>query len=154
MKTYLIAICAGAAMMLGGCAASIEATRPLPTDLGELAAEHPPRSEIVNRFGPPIDVASEQGQSCDVYQLWVHGYKTRSAKVALATGEVFADVLPFDEVPMLVSEVNRNHEDHRIVHMCYASDGRLQHITELPPNTELPSPKLETASAGEQVSSR
>ena len=86
MVTILILSASG----LFGCSPVMEATRPNPVDIGQLAVGES-RAEAEAELGPPVCTITDRGKSCDIYKLYTHGLNGVE-KGAIAVGEAAADV--------------------------------------------------------------
>jgi hypothetical protein len=117
MVTILILSASG----LFGCSPVMEATRPNPVDIAQLAVGES-RAEAEAELGPPVSTITDWGKSCDIYKLYTHGLNGVE-KGAIAVGEAAADVftLGLAEVVLTPAEAATQNERH-VVMLCYAND--------------------------------
>lgn len=117
----LLALILLAACGLQACSPVMEATRPNPVDLGQLAVGES-RAVVEAELGPPVSSITDRGKSCDIYKLYTHG-PGPVEKAAIAVVEAAADVftLCLAEVILTPAEAATQNERH-VVMVCYAND--------------------------------
>lgn len=117
------------AATVAGCSVYMEATRPTPVDLAQFQAGQS-RDQVVEAIGTPTGTTNESdGDSCDSYQLYTHGYGA-GGKAGLAVLEGAADVFTLgiaEAVTTPVEGATRN-EKHPVL-FCY-KDGKLARLSE------------------------
>jgi hypothetical protein len=101
----------------------LEATRPTPVDLRQLAVGEE-RNKVIQTLGAATGTVTNNNDACDVYQLYTRG-PDNASKAALATGEAVSDVLTLGlaEVVWTPVEVGTRNQRHTVV-ICY--DGHQQ----------------------------
>jgi len=138
------------AMLLGcGCSPVMEATRPSPVDVGQLAVGES-RAEVEAELGPPVSNVTNRGKSCDIYKLYTHG-PNGVEKGAIAVGEAAADVvtLGLAEILLTPAEAATQNERH-VVMVCFSDDSddaRLKTVRESGGSTQGGGEVLESPSA-------
>jgi hypothetical protein len=112
-----------------GCSVYMEATRPTPVDLTQFQAGQS-RDAVVESIGTPIGTTNESdGDSCDSYQLYTHGYGA-GGKAGLAVLEGAADVFTLGIAEAVTTPVEgATKNEKRPVLFCY-KDGKLARLTE------------------------
>src|SRR6266404_4833317 len=136
----LVLLCA-----ISGCSVYMEATRPTPTNLAKF---HPgdSRTSVMEQLGSPVDTSKgAEGNSCDLYLLYLRGYGT-AGKVPFAVVESAADffTLGLAEIVLSPTEaVTRN--EKRPVWFCYQNDALLS-VTPKSAESATPTPAPPTPS--------
>lgn len=125
MRVVMSTVCL---LLLTGCSAYLEATRPDPVNLQSFAIGVTTRIDVVAKLGTPTGSVPDSGHSCDVYRLYTTGPGAVS-KGAIAAGEVAADVftLGLAEVVTTPTEAATRNAEHTVL-FCYAPDNRLSAI--------------------------
>ncbi len=114
-------------LLLSGCSAYLEATRPDPVNLQNFAAGQN-RIDVVAKLGTPTGSLADGDRSCDVYKLYTTG-PGALGKGAIAAGEVAADVytLGLAEVVATPTEAATRNAQHTVL-FCYTPDNTLGEI--------------------------
>jgi hypothetical protein len=114
-------------LLLSGCSAYLEATRPDPVNLQNFAAGQS-RIDVVAKLGTPTGSVADGDRNCDVYKLYTTG-PAGLGKGAIAAGEVVADVytLGLAEVVTTPAEAATRNAQHTVL-FCYTRDNRLGEI--------------------------
>jgi hypothetical protein len=88
---WRLAAIALACVVISACAPVMEATRPTPVDLSQLAIGEK-RLDVLAALGAPVATVADGNQgSCDVYKLYTHG-PGRVGKGVVAAGEAVTDL--------------------------------------------------------------
>jgi hypothetical protein len=121
--TVLLALAGGVA----ACSPVMEAYRPDPVDLAQFKVGEP-RLDVLKALGPPSASAKDGPNSCDLYQLYIHGPDS-GGKAAIAAGEAVADVFTIGlaEVIFTPTEVATKNSKYSVT-MCYDPDEKLAAI--------------------------
>jgi hypothetical protein len=116
-------------LLLEGCGPVLEATRPDPVDISQFVPGET-RFDVVAKLGAPIATVPNNGQSCDVYQLYTRGPGS-AGKGALAAGEAVGDVLTLGlaEVVWTPVEAATRNSKHPVT-FCYDSNNKLVSVLE------------------------
>ncbi len=116
-------------LALEGCGPVLEATRPDPVDISQFVPGET-HFDVVAKLGAPIAKVPNNGQSCDVYQLYTRGPGAAS-KGALAAGEAVGDVLTLGlaEVVWTPVEAATRNSKHPVT-FCYDSSNKLVSVLE------------------------
>jgi hypothetical protein len=120
-----------AVTVLGGvsCSVYMESTRPTPVDLSEFEPGQT-RDSVLERLGSPQGTVTESdGASCDLYELYTHGYGA-GGKIPIAIAEGAADVftLGLAEVLLTPTEGVTENAKHPVT-FCY-KDQKIVRIRE------------------------
>ncbi len=131
--------------VVSGCSIYMESTRPTPTDLEKF----PPgasRTSVMEELGSPVTTSKGvDGNSCDLYLLYVTGYGI-AGKAPIVVGEAAADffTLGLAEIVLSPTEaVTRN--EKRPVWFCYQNDALLS-VTPKSAEAETPTSPTPTPS--------
>lgn len=122
-----LAIAAG----LAGCSPVMEANRPDPVDLSQFKPGED-RIDVVKVVGTPMTSVTQNGQACDIYQLYTHG-PSAGGKAAIAATEAVVDVftLGLAEVVSTPAEAATKNSKYPVT-FCYGGDGKLISVQETP----------------------
>src|SRR5215469_4778022 len=132
----LLAIAIG----LAGCSVYMEATRPTPVDLSKFQPGQE-RKAVVEQLGTPvITEAQPDGDSCDLYELFVTGHGT-ARKVATMLVEGATDVvMPAAELLWSPTQAVTRDQKHP-VWFCY-QDQKIVSVGLKPPPSASPTRSL------------
>ena len=100
------------------CSPVMEAYRPDPIDMEQFKVGET-RLEVLKVLGPPLASGKDGPNSCDLYQLYIHGPDS-GGKAAIAAGEAIADVftIGLSEVIFTPAEVATKNSKYSVT-MCY-----------------------------------
>lgn len=114
----------GLASSMVACSPVMEAYRPDPVDMTQFKVGEP-KLEVLKELGPPLASAKQGANSCDLYQLYIHG-PASGGKAAIAAGEAVTDVftLGLAEVIWTPTEVLTKNSKYPVT-MCYDPDDKL-----------------------------
>lgn len=114
-------------LLLTGCSAYLEATRPDPVNLQNFYVGMS-RIDVVAKLGTPAGSVADANQNCDVYRLYTTG-PAGVGKGAIAAGEVAADIytLGLAEIVTTPTEAATRNAQHTVL-FCYARDNTLGEI--------------------------
>ena len=134
------------AASITGCSVYVEATRPTPVDLAQFHADES-RDQVVETIGTPTGTTNESdGDSCDSYQLYTHGYGS-GGKAGLAVLEGAADVFTLGIAEAVTTPVEGATKNEKYpVLFCY-KDGKLARLSESGKPLITSEPAAETAQA-------
>jgi poly(3-hydroxybutyrate) depolymerase len=110
-----------AALCASGCSVYMEETRPEPTQLDQFQTGEN-RDAVLDKLGPPVTTADNNGASCDLYQLYLGGYG-QGGKLPIALAETAADVFTVglaEIVSTPTEEMTKNKKSP--VWFCYKKD--------------------------------
>jgi hypothetical protein len=112
---------------LAACSPVMEAYRPDPIDMTQFNTGEP-RLQVLKVLGPPLATAKDGPNSCDLYQLYIHGPGS-GGKAAIAAGEAIADVftIGLSEVVFTPTEVATKNSKYAVT-MCYDPNEKLAAI--------------------------
>jgi len=98
---------------------------------------------VLKAVGPPLTSAKQGDNSCDIYQLYVHG-PDAGGKAALAAGEAVADIFTIGlaEVIFTPAEIVTKNSKYPVT-FCYGTDDKLVSIQA----DERPAGQVDTAAA-------
>lgn len=108
----------------------MEANRPSPVDLDKFVVGQTSRMTVISEVGSPASTEKDQGNSCDVYNLYTHG-PGGAGKGFIAAGELLADIatLGLAEIIFTPTEAATKNAKHTVL-FCYDSDGKLASVRE------------------------
>lgn len=111
-------------LLLTGCSAYLEATRPDPVNLQNFYVGMT-RIDVLAKLGAPTGAVTDENQKCDIYRLYTTGPDAVS-RGAIAAGEVAADVftLGLAEVATTPTEAATRNAQHTVL-FCYTPDNKL-----------------------------
>lgn len=108
--------------IVGGCSPYMEATRPTPVDLSTFTPGES-RDSIIEQTGAPVTTTKDsQGNTCDLYLLYITGYGN-PVKVPLAILEGAADFFSGGLAEIILSpteSITRN--EKKRVWFCFKND--------------------------------
>jgi hypothetical protein len=122
------ALAAATISAAASCSVYMESTRPTPVDMSQFDPGQT-RDSVLERLGAPQDTITESdGSSCDVYELYTHGYGA-GGKIPIAIAEGAADVvtLGLAEVLLTPTEGVTKNAKHPVT-FCY-KDQKIVRIT-------------------------
>ena len=140
--------------LIPGCSVYMEATRPTPVNLTQFEPGRA-RDAVIEQLGAPTGTTSEaNGASCDLYQLYTHGYGA-GGKVPIALLEGAADVFTLGLAEVVTTPVEGATQNQRHpVTFCY-KDARLARISEsgqqIVPGDSTTAPASATPAANDSV---
>src|SRR5438552_3586183 len=119
LKSAYILFSAGL-LAITGCSPIMEATRPDPVDLSQLAVGEK-KVDVVAALGAPTATLKDETDPCDVYKLYTRGLGGVGRGVA-AAGEAATDVLTLGltEVLWTPIEAGTRNKRHTVL-ICYDS---------------------------------
>jgi hypothetical protein len=119
----IIAVC----FAISGCSPAAEMRRPDPTDLSKFNIGDK-RTDVTAQIGLPITTNPDDGNLCDMYQLYISGPST-AGKAGIALLEGVADVATLGLAEALLTPVEvATHSTKYTVIMCYGKDDRIVSI--------------------------
>jgi hypothetical protein len=120
----------------------MEASRPDPVDLAQFTPGES-HLDVLKVVGPPLTSAKQADNSCDIYQLYVHGPDS-GGKAALAAGEAVVDIFTIGlaEVIFTPAEIATKNSKYPVT-FCYGADDKLVSIQA----DERPAGQVDTAAA-------
>lgn len=122
MRKLMMSLVSG--FLLCSCSAVMEANRPDPVDINQFAIGEK-RINVIAAIGTPLGTEKDDGNSCDIYKLYIHG-PDGAGKGVIAAGEVVADVftLGLTEIVFTPVEAGTSAEKHAVV-FCYDKSNKL-----------------------------
>ena len=121
MKRVMAPAVAGVA---AGCSPFMEANRPEPVDLSQFSTGQS-HLQIIKVLGPPLTTVKDNGNNCDLYQLYIYG-PDGGGKAVIAAGEAVADVftLGLSEIIFTPTEAVTRNSKYPVA-MCYGANDQL-----------------------------
>lgn len=115
-------------LLLTGCSAYLEATRPEPVNIRNFSIGITNRIDVIGKLGTPTGSVADGNQNCDVYKLYTTG-PDGIGKGAIVAGEVAADIYTLGLAELVTSptESATRNAQHTVL-FCYTRDNKLGEI--------------------------